>query len=144
METSEGAGYEVAVEGPQRQFWRCWGTQGLGASAPGEFFRRRGWGMKRLAQTMRGEKGGRAPRTCNFLSFFSLGDEREWLCFLCLFFFVYFSLFILLFRSFGGQGRRRRGRPTMLGDPDLGQEKSYVKSRRCPMGPSCRMQRFNK
>ena len=73
--------------------------------------------MKRLAQTMRGKEGGRAPQTCNFLSFFSLGDEREWLCFLCL-----FSLFILPFRSFGGQGRRRRGRPTMLGDPDLGQD----------------------
>ena len=55
---------------------------------------------------MRGKKGGRHPRICNFP-----------------FFLVYSLWFISLVPLFGGQRRRRRGCPAMIGNPDLGQEK---------------------
>lgn len=64
-----------------------------------------------------GEEGGRAPQTCNFLSFFSFGGRRGSASF------FYSFLRLSSFLCLAGQERRGRRCPTMIGDSDLGQYK---------------------
>ena len=75
-----------------------------------------------------GEEGGPGPPNMQFHFFLRSGRRGSGS-----FSFVYFPRPILLFPLCGGQERRRRGRPAMIGNPDLGQEE-VIKKPTLPYG----------
>ena len=118
VEASNGVVYEVAVKEEihrgsfgDAEGHKDWVHQHQ-ASSSGEAL---GDGM---ALVMREKREGRVPpeHVISFLSFW--GDEWDWLFSLV----DFFGLYLTSFLCWASQGKRRRGCPAMIGDPDLGQE----------------------
>ena len=128
VEASEGAGNQVVVEGEAHRGSVDDVKQGLGVPVPGECSRGIVWTGELKVRKTRGKKEGLTPLSCNVLSTVSLipfffSSWRGWWA-LAVSFLLSFPLHLLFL---GFQGSRRKGSPTIIGDPNLGQEMGKVK-----------------